>query len=250
MHEYNKQMNGHSQFYIEYARMLAILVILDGYFIDVVINLLTAVEPRFISKLDKQKSKLPVIGGGIYSRYTIGDKHENYHLKQTTTGTIPLSQSAKLNLTTDTVSSNYVPLLGRQNSKNKTTVTKSNTDVSSTTSSTTTTVATTTVATTNGNSISSSNSFKEHKRRLPENISPSSVPLRGPDAIYNMSATLVSHDDGEIEVTSVRKSKGKKKKGKKKKKTNTEADTGSKQVRRVCLTHDVISVMITSFAFT
>ena len=209
--------------------MHTILVILDVYFIDVLIDLLTAVEPQFISKLDKQKSKPPVTSGGIYSRYTIGDKHENYHLKQTTTGTTPLSQSAKLNLTADTLSSNYPLLLGSQNSENKATVTKSTADVSSTTTSTTSTV-TTSVATTNGNSISSSNSSKEHKRRFPENISPISVPSRGPDAVYNVSTTLVSQDDGEIEVTSVKKSKGKKKKGKKKKKASTEADIISKQV--------------------
>ena len=178
-----------------------------------VFHLLTAVEPQFIAKVDKQKSKQSVTGGGLYSQYTTGDKHETYHLKQTTTGTTPLSQSAKLNLTTETLSSNYPVLLGRQSSENKTSTTKSTTTTSTT---------------------SSRSSSKEHKRHFPENISPSSVPLRGPDAVYNMSAALVAQDDGEIEVTSVRKSKGKKKKGKKKKKTGAESDTVPKQVGYYC----------------
>ena len=166
---------------------------------------LTAVEPQFIAKVDKQKSKQSATGGGLYSRYTTGDKHETYHLKQTTTGTTPLSQSAKLNL--ETLPSNPPVLLGRQSSENKTSTTKP--------------------------TISSGSGSKEHKRHFPENISPSSVPSRGPDAVYNMSTTLVTQDDGEIEVTSVKKSKGKKKKGKKKKKTSVETDTVPKQVRYV-----------------
>jgi len=131
-------------------------------------------------------------------------------MKQPTTGTTPLSQSAKLNLTPETLSSNYPLLLGKQNSEIKPSTTKS---------------------TTISSGSSNSSSSKEHKRFFPENISPSSLPTRGPDAAYNMSATLVPQDDREIEVTSVRKSKGKKKKTKKKKKTDIESDIITKQVQ-------------------
>lgn len=163
-----------------------------------------AVEPQFIAKVDKQKPKKPVMTGSLYSQYTTGDKHETYHLKQPTSGTMPLSQSAKLNLTSETLSSNYPLLLGKHHPETKLSTTKSTT--------------------------SSSKSSKERTRQFPENIGPNSVPVRGPDAVYNMSASLGTQGDGEIEVTSVRKSKGKKKKAKKKKRTGTDSDTVSKQV--------------------
>ena len=163
-----------------------------------------AVEPQFIAKVDQQRSKQLATGGGLYSQYTTGDRHETYHLNQPTTGTMPLSQSPKLNSTSETPSSNYPLLLGRQSPEKKPFATAS--------------------------TASRSSSSKEHKRHFPENIGASSVPVRGPDAVYNMSASLNTRGDGEIEVTSVRKSKGKKKKGKKKKKTNPDPDTVTKQV--------------------
>ena len=180
------------------------------------IDVYTAVEPQFIAKVDQQKSKQLATGGGLYSQYTTGDKHETYHLNQPTTGTMPLSQSAKLNSTSETPSSNYPLLLGRQNSEKKTSTTVS--------------------------TASRSSSSTEYKRYFPENIGASSVSVRGPDAVYNMSSSLSTQGDGEIEVTSVRKSKGKKKKGKKKKKTSTEPDTVTKQVRYL-----LIQIIIATF---
>jgi len=160
-----------------------------------------AVEPQFIAKVDQQKAK-NVMTGSLYSQYTTSDKHESYHMRQPTSGTTPLPQSMKpSSILPEDISTEY-PLLGRQNSEP---VTKK--------------------------------SSREQKGHFTGNFNPSSLPARGPDAVYNVSSTLASQDDGEIEVTSVKKWKAKKKKHKKKKrtaadseKTSADHDSASEQV--------------------
>ena len=153
----------------------------------------TAVEPQFIGKVDQQKSK-NVMTGSLYSQYTTSDKHENYHMKQPTSGTTPLSQSTRLgSVSPENVSTKYPLLLGKQNPE----------------------------------PVAAKKTSRDGKGHLSGHVSPSSLPVRGPDALYNMSSTLAPQDDGEIEVTSVKKWKAKKKKHKKKKRTATDSEKTS-----------------------
>ena len=157
-----------------------------------------AVEPQFIAKVDQKPKN--AMTGLLYSQYTTSDKHEGYHMKQPTSGTTPLSQSTKLgSVSPEDISTEYPLLLGRQNSV----------------------------------PVAKKSSWQQKGHFS----SPSSLPARGPDAVYNVSATLSPQDDGEIEVTSVKKLKGKKKKHKKKKriivdsdKTSIDHDSASEQV--------------------
>jgi len=128
--------------------------------------------------------------GSLYSQYTTSDKHESYHMKQPTSGTTPLPQSTRLaSVLPEDISTDY-PLLGRQNSE----------------------------------PVAKKSSREQKGHFTGQHVSPSSLPARGPDAVYNVSSTLAPQDDGEIEVTSVKKWKAKKKKHKRKKRTTADSE--------------------------